>query len=260
MVDRKKEKAKKGKRGKLDFDRDELYFNEDDRLMLNNKPELERESILDERYQSKLKEEERKQLLKEKSEKENKTEQDKKRDAIEDIKKRRQNNRKDSDSSESESGEISEDDEDSDSELSDEFSLSISNDERKGKSKKESKSLPSFKLSLQELEKIRVSRMMIEKWWENNFFESTVKGCFIKINVCRDKEKNNFELIVAQIKDIIDKPEKPYNFMGKVCTKYINALWAKYEKSFDFAIISNSPFGEKEYNVWLDKMNQVKIK
>ena len=88
MVDRKKEKAKKGKRGKLDFDRDELYFNEDDRLMLNNKPELERESILDERYQSKLKEEERKQLLKEKSEKENKTEQDKKRDAIEDIKKR----------------------------------------------------------------------------------------------------------------------------------------------------------------------------
>lgn len=255
MADRKRDK---GKKGKLDFDRDELYLNEEDKLMLNKKPELERERILDERYQSKLKEEERKQLLKEKSEKENKTEQDKKRDAIEDIKKRRQNIRKDSGSSESESGEISEDDEESDSEISDEFSLSISNDEKKGKSKKESKTLlHSFKITLQQLEKIRVSRVMIEKWWENNFFEEAVKGCFIKINVCRDKEKNNFELIVAQIKDIVDKPDKPYSFMGKVCTKYINALWAKYEKSFNFAIISNSPFGEKEYNVWYEKMNQV---
>ena len=177
MVDRKKDR---GKKGKLDYDRDELYYDEADRINLNNKPELEREGILHDRYQKKLQEEERKQLLKEKSEKEHKTEQDKKRDAIEDIKKRRRNNRRDSGSSESESGEISEEDEESDADLEEEL-LSISVDEKKI-SKKDAKSM--FKLTLLELEKIRVSRTMIEKWWEHSFFENTVKGCFIRINVC----------------------------------------------------------------------------
>ncbi len=251
MTDRKKDKSKKGK---LDFDRDELYFNEEDRIDLNSKPELVRERILDERYKAKLKDEERKQLLKEKIEKETKTDQDKKRDALEDIRKKRQNNRKDSDSSESESGEIIEDDEENDSE-SEDYYLSLSENEKE-KPKKEIKS--TFKLTLHELEKIRVSRVMIEKWWQNSFFESTVIGCFIRINVCRDKAKNNFEYIVAQIKDIVDKPEKPYNFMGKSCTKYINALYTKYEKLFNFAIISNSPFADNEYNIWLNKMNDVR--
>ena len=257
-MDKKKEKSKKGK---LEFDRDELYLNEDDRILLNKKPELERERILDERYQARLKDEERKLLLKEKNDKENKTEQDKKRDALEDIRKRRQNDKRGSDSSESESGEISEEEEESDSEnlSEDSESLSISNDERKGKSKKDVNNIQFFKLSLLELEKIRVTRTLLEKWWENSFFEMTVKGCFIKINVCTDKTKNNYEYIIAQIKEIIDLTDKPYIFNGKTCTKYISALHAKYEKSFNFNIISNNPFNETEYNSWINKMNKVKI-
>jgi RNA polymerase-associated protein RTF1 len=252
MSERRKDKGKKAK-----LEREEFYLNDEDRTKLEQMTELEREKILQERYDAKVLDEERKQLLKEKNDKENKTAQDKQKDALKDIQKKRNQNIKKESVSESESGEILDDEEeDSSDESGSRISDSLFSAEEEEKTvKKELKS--TFKLTMQELEKIRVSRVMIEKWWEHSFFENTIKGCFIRLNVCRDKNSNMFEYMIAEIKEIVENPAKPYNFMGKTCIKYIKAKHSKYEKTFNLAIISNSPFDHNEYDIWLNKMNQV---
>lgn len=188
-----------------------------------------------------------------------------KKDALEEIKQKRIQKPKpmkqDYSSSGSESGEIqgnkdSDEDSDSssDSNLDSKSILSLSSDSY-GKNKKSHE----IKITLQDIEKARITRSFIEKHHDLNVFDVNIVGAFVKINISGGNNRSANGYLLGQIKEINDNDSKPYTFMNKQNNKYILVSHAHQEKNFNFNIISNSPLTEQEFKVWKDRMEKVKL-
>lgn len=247
-----KHKKSKGDNGYTD---EQLFPNEEERIKVLSLTELAREQYISQRVEQLNQEKERAELLS-------------KRTGDLDKNKRKDHDKSNFiDNSGSESGEISKKSDDDDwsddskklnkkrksSSSSDSSESSLSNSEMEIEKKK-----GSINLSIAEIEKVKVTRQFFEKFYEIPIFDSNIKGAFVKINICASKSIGSQDTgyILGQIKDIIINKDKPYNFLGKQCVKYINVSHANKDKAFTYFYISNSNLNENELIQWKQHMEK----
>eukprot|EP00108_Taenia_solium_P001765 TsM_000121500 transcript=TsM_000121500 gene=TsM_000121500 len=111
--------------------------------------------------------------------------------------------------------------------------------------------------TLEQLSKIRLSRFKLEKWVHMPFFDSLVKGCFVRIHI---GQRRNFP--VYRCGEIVDVKEvaKPYD-LGKTRTnKGIVIRLGKDQHTFRLMFVSNSEFLPVEFESWKKYSNQAGIK
>ncbi|KAF9201458.1 RNA polymerase-associated protein rtf1 [Haplosporangium sp. Z 27] len=111
--------------------------------------------------------------------------------------------------------------------------------------KKSSKSVVRKPAVLEELNSIRLSRDRLEKWCYSPFFKDTVVGCYVRLLLGPDQNRQP----VYRITEIIGvgKQSKIYQ-VGKTMTNLTLTLkHGKAEKAFTMDIISNSNFTEDEF-------------
>lgn len=280
--------ARKFKFRDVEFPEHEIFEDEEDRQRVLAMNELERETVIADRVERLMKKRERANLLKQKSDVTNT-----KRDALKAIKNKRTMRRNQesqkgngdnvsSFSSDSESGEV--DDEsgsksDSDYSSDDDYSGDSRKQGKKNRAKVKrsrsnssssfsglseisediSKQKEKFTLSINDVEKARLSRTFITKYWELPVFDQKAKGCFVKINITAKATSNNTGYLLGQVKDIIENKEKPYTLENKQCSKYLLVTHGLQEKPIGFNIVSNSPLTEIEFRVWKDRMEKYNI-
>jgi len=226
----------KGNKAYHGYTEEEIFENDEDKLKILSLKDVEREKIIAERIEKLNHKKERDNLLNEKHFRNN------------DNNKRRKNPDS-SPVSESESGEINENKnssrrkKSSNSENENVSELSDNDDDDK-QVKKEAPTI-----SLEDIEKIRLTRDFFLKYYSYPNFNERVNGAFIRVNMSSVKANTLFTsgssgYIIGQIEKIVANESKPYNFMGNKCTKYIKLF--KNDRHFNFKVISNSPILEDE--------------
>jgi hypothetical protein len=170
------------------------------------------------------------------------------------LKKNYQKNEENLDNSGYESGEIiknsSSDKEEDENSNSSEDAMSLDSDENYNK---KSFSLP---ISIQDIQKILIKRKFIEKNYDLPMFDSSIKDSFVKINIGGNRSsKETYSL--GQVKNVFDIPDKPYNFMGKMITKYLSVLHPSSKGNVRLIVISNSDLTKEEFEKWYNNMEKV---
>ncbi|KAG0330549.1 RNA polymerase-associated protein rtf1 [Dissophora globulifera] len=111
--------------------------------------------------------------------------------------------------------------------------------------KKSSKSITRKPATLEDLNAIRLSRDRLEKWCYSPFFKDTAVGCFVRLSLGTDPNRQP----VYRITEIISvgKQSKIYQ-VGKTMTNQTLTLkHGKAEKVFTMENISNGNFTEDEF-------------
>ena len=229
------------------YSENEIFENEEDKQKILSMKEVEKEKIIAKRVEELNHIKELKELLKDKN------------DKINDNKKNKINEDEHSFESE-ESGEIKNDDknyskrkktlnsDDNDS------SLSIIN----SGDKQTKKEIPS--ITIEELEKIRLKREFFVKYYNYPNFDEKVKGAFIRVNLSymgiKDLTGEYSGYTIGAIDKIIIDNNKPYNFMGNRCNKYVKLLLSD-DSNFDFKVISNSKILDDDLKRWLNDKQKI---
>lgn len=166
--------------------------------------------------------------------------------ALSDIRERREKrfvrNVSESDKSESSS------DQDSSSNEDDHSGESYSSRENSGDD--DSQVSKKLGINFMDLEKIRVSRSDLEKWYGELHFEDTVIGTFVRINIGEFGDKNGSNQY--KIYEIIGtKDVSPaYVFGSKMADKELLVKYGRSKKSFKMIVVSNSKFTPTEFSQW----------
>ena len=238
------------------FTDEDIFESEEEKNKVFAMPEVEREIFISERIDKLCRLKERDEILK------------KKLDTGDKYKKKEQSKDILSESN-SEDGQVSKSDDDwsedshvkrnrSISSSDYESSLSNSDEEKEKDAKKE----VIFNLSIPDIEKIKITRQFCERNWDIPIFDDCIKNAFVKINIYAGKSNSNSGntgYIIGTVKDVQVLKDKPYVFVGKQCSKYINVLHAHKEKLFTFNVVSNSAINENEFNIWKSRMDAHKI-
>ena len=230
------------------YSESEIFKDEEDKLKVLAMKEVEKEKIIAERVEKLNHKKERDKLLNEK--KDNNNENTK-----------RKNSRDDYMSDSEEPGELSENKNRSKRKKTinsgvgdgDDSSLSMDNDDGK-QAKKEAPTI-----SLEDIEKIRLTRDFFSKYYNYPNFNELVKDAFIRINMSYiGKAMYDYSgYNIAEIKEIITNNDKPYKFEGNQCTKYLKLK--NSDKDYKFQHISNSNILEKELKTWLSENENQRI-
>eukprot|EP00092_Neocalanus_flemingeri_P101740 GFUD01130082.1.p1 GENE.GFUD01130082.1~~GFUD01130082.1.p1 ORF type:complete len:709 (+),score=227.13 GFUD01130082.1:295-2127(+) len=101
----------------------------------------------------------------------------------------------------------------------------------------------------EELEKIRLSRFKMDKFVHLPIFKKTVIGCFVRIGIGHNKEKNVPVYRVAEITDVCETA-KVYDVMKSRTNIGLRMRHGKQERVFRAQFISNQPFTETEFVKW----------
>lgn len=101
----------------------------------------------------------------------------------------------------------------------------------------------------EELEKIRLSRFKLDKFVHLPIFKKTVIGCFVRIGIGHNKEKNCPVYRVAEITDVCETA-KVYDVMKSRTNIGLRMRHGKQERVFRAQFISNQPFTESEFVKW----------
>jgi len=101
----------------------------------------------------------------------------------------------------------------------------------------------------EELEKIRLSRFKLDKFVHLPIFKKTVIGCFVRIGIGQNKEKNCPVYRVAEITDVCETA-KVYDVMKSRTNIGLRMRHGKQERVFRAQFISNQPFSETEFVKW----------
>ena len=231
------------------YSENEIFYNEEDKLKILSMKDLDREKIIAERVEKLNYQKERDELLNDKKDKNN------------DNKKNKINIDENYSSDSEESGEIknehkttSKRKKTANSIVDEESSLSMEVDEDK-QVKRETRNI-----SLEEIEKIRLNRDFFAKYYNYSIFDENVKGAFIRINLSSMGKSIDFDYSgydIGEIETIIINENRPYNFMGNKCIKYIKLKYSTSDKLFNFTVISNGKILEEELNRWLKDKEKI---
>jgi len=101
----------------------------------------------------------------------------------------------------------------------------------------------------EELEKIRLSRFKIDKFVHLPIFKKTVVGCFVRIGIGHNKERDVPVYRVAEITDVCETA-KVYDVMKNRTNIGLRMRHGKQERVFRAQFISNQPFTENEFQKW----------
>ena len=96
--------------------------------------------------------------------------------------------------------------------------------------------------SLEDLEKIRLSRFKIDKFVHLPIFKKTVVGCFVRIGIGHNKEKNDPVYRVAEITDVCETA-KVYDVMNSQTNIGLRLKHGKQETVFRYRVTSSLSIG-----------------
>jgi len=94
-----------------------------------------------------------------------------------------------------------------------------------------------------------LSRFKIDKFVHLPIFKKTVVGCFARIGIGHNKEKNVPVYRVAEITDVCETA-KVYDVMKSRTNIGLRMRHGKQERVFRAQFISNQPFSETEFQKW----------
>ena len=103
--------------------------------------------------------------------------------------------------------------------------------------------------SKEDLEKIRLSRYKIDKFVHLPIFKRTVVGCYVRIGIGQNTERNIPVYRIAEVTDVCETA-KVYNVMSTRTNIGLKLRHGKHERVFRAQFISNSPFTESEFTKW----------
>jgi len=105
--------------------------------------------------------------------------------------------------------------------------------------------------SIHDLERIRVSRHKLEKFVHLPCFRKTVVGCFVRIGIGNNPERNSPVYRVAEVVDVCETA-KVYDVMkGKSRTNVgLKLKFGKDSRVFRLQYVSNAHFEENEFVKW----------
>lgn len=220
------------------------FANDEERRKFDELPQLEREQIYHEKYLEYQQRLDREKLLSDSGIGGNR-----KKAAIEEIKQKRiEVANKANKAEEYESGEI----EESENQADDSSLLEVNdlNNEIQDE----------FILSCAELEKVRVSRLLFEKYHSHKYFQLAFKGAYVKLNLGGGGQKKQaLSYMIAEIKDIFSVQEEPYKINEATYNTYFTAKHGESEKKFAFSFVSNSNFEEFEFTKWKQRLSKAGI-
>lgn len=103
--------------------------------------------------------------------------------------------------------------------------------------------------SKEDLEKSRLSRFKIDKFVHLPIFKRTVVGCYVRIGIGQNTERNIPVYRIAEITDVCETA-KIYNVMNTRTNIGLKLRHGKHERVFRAQFISNSPFTDSEFSKW----------
>ena len=202
-------------------EKEEIYESEQDKEHLRSLPEVERERIFSERYDKAQARREREKILSDatRTEKYSRIE--------EPLNKKREKRHEDADAPKKK--------------------MKIS--ETEYDHKKETG------ITLEDIEKIRISRDQLAKWCPHLYFEKTVIGSFVKINIGITRTSRENIYLMCEVVDVIIC-DKYYEIEGnRVKTnKMLVTNHGKNKKSMKLDVVSNSNFTLKEFQSYMEKL------
>jgi RNA polymerase-associated protein RTF1 len=200
-------------------EKEDIYENEEDREYMNSLTELEREKIFNERYNQKLAKKERERILNE---------------AKNIIRPEDNLTRKRAGKTEEEP-----------------IHKKPKFSELEYNHKKETG------ITLEDIEKIRISRDQLAKWCPHIYFEKTVIGAFVRINIGLSRSTRETIYLMCEVIDVTTT-EKYYEIEGnKVKTnKMLVINHGKNKKTMKFDIVSNTTFTKKEFDAYMERLSK----
>merc|ERR1712166_1304253 len=124
---------------------------------------------------------------------------------------------------------------------------------------------PPEELDWDELKKIIpqifLPRQTLEKWHDKPFFDATVVGCFVKVNLGQRKDTGEAAYRVCQVKEVKEKTRayKLGNQTGDWCRKALELAWGDKTKAFEINVTSNDPPDEKLLEYWKRQMDDCNV-
>lgn len=103
-------------------------------------------------------------------------------------------------------------------------------------------------ITIQDIEKVRLSRDTLERWVDQVYFESTVEGCFVKTTVATNRDEQRY--IICQISGLKNDPSNVYKLGKKQTSMLLKLKYGSSMKSLAMTYVSNTPFTETEFIEW----------
>lgn len=113
--------------------------------------------------------------------------------------------------------------------------------------------------SLDELNRVCLSRNQLEQWLFQPFFAKTVIGCVVRI-VTRNRDSSGKEYNQYKMMEIVEviqgegKDQPPYHLNKTLTDKYLTLRYGAVEKDYSMETISNSSTKPEEYEHWLSEL------
>ena len=111
-------------------------------------------------------------------------------------------------------------------------------------------------ITREDIEKIRISRSQLAKWCNHIFFEDTVKGAFVRINIGISRDSHEQVYLMCEVNDVVSG-EKFYDIEGKFKTnKKLIIAYGKSKKEMRFDIVSNAEFSKQEFENYQKRLEK----
>lgn len=113
----------------------------------------------------------------------------------------------------------------------------------------------SKELSVEHINKVRFGKTLLAKFCHYPEFEEVIQGCFVRVNIGMNRDKQTFTYRVCQVRKVVASP-KPYTFLNRTVGESLLVAHGSSEKIFEMGICSDKPITEEEFNWWKSVMNK----
>ncbi|CAO1411253.1 unnamed protein product [Diamesa tonsa] len=117
---------------------------------------------------------------------------------------------------------------------------------------------PIFISTLDEINKLRISRHKLEKFINLPIFEKTVVGCFVRINIGNNNSSQKLVYRVAEITAVLETP-KVYLFGNSRTNKGVRLRHGTQERVFRLEFVSNQDFTVTEFDKWKEVCHRYSV-
>ena len=107
-------------------------------------------------------------------------------------------------------------------------------------------------ITFKDLERIRVSRNDLERWYGELYFEDTIKGTFMRVNIGELKDGKGWCYKIHEVVGV-KSVLHPYQFGNKKIDKELIMKYGKVTRLFKMMVVSNSKFTQKEFREWREE-------
>ncbi|KAI9144050.1 hypothetical protein BKA69DRAFT_1036404 [Paraphysoderma sedebokerense] len=114
-------------------------------------------------------------------------------------------------------------------------------------------------ITLEDLQSIRITRDQLEKWCYAPFFEETVVGSFVRVNIGLNKSTNEQIYRICEVVGVTDY-HRTYKLGNLQLKKALTISHGQAQRVFLMDIVSNSDFTMREFRRWKMTMETDKLR